>query len=109
MKSTRYYSSMQEKKIVKNIGGRLQPNSGATAFKKGDVINTNFLIEAKTLTKPQKSFSVKKEVIEKIKQESYAMNRDNYALCFDFGDDERFYIIPERSFREYNRLLDENN
>jgi len=32
--STRYVSGKQEKKIAKTINGRLQPNSGATLFKK---------------------------------------------------------------------------
>lgn len=32
--STRYYSNKQEKQIAKTVGGRLQPNSGATLFSK---------------------------------------------------------------------------
>ena len=33
-KATRYYSNRQEKKIAKTVGGKLQPNSGATLFNK---------------------------------------------------------------------------
>ena len=31
-KPTRYYSKQQEKKVAKYVGGKRQPNSGATAF-----------------------------------------------------------------------------
>lgn len=33
-KSTRYYSSQQEKHIAKALGGKCQLNSGATMFSK---------------------------------------------------------------------------
>lgn len=35
-KSTRYYSTQQEKQIAKNVGGRRTANSGATMFSKGN-------------------------------------------------------------------------
>ena len=31
-KPTRYYSKQQEKKVAKCVGGKRQPNSGATPF-----------------------------------------------------------------------------
>lgn len=36
-KSTRWYSARQEKQIAKTVGGKLQTNSGATLFSKGDI------------------------------------------------------------------------
>ena len=38
MRPTRWYSNKQEKHIAKELGGKKVPNSGATAFNKGDVV-----------------------------------------------------------------------
>lgn len=35
--STRFFSHKQEKQIAKTVGGKLQTNSGATLFSKGDI------------------------------------------------------------------------
>ncbi|GAG11741.1 unnamed protein product, partial [marine sediment metagenome] len=61
------YSNAQEKKVAKALGGKKVPNSGATAFNKGDVVLKDWLIECKTSATPKKSFSVKKEWLEQIK------------------------------------------
>lgn len=82
--STRYYSSKQEKQIAKTVGGKLQPNSGATLFSKGDVKNDEWLFEAKTCIKEQESFNIKKEWLDKLKQESFAMRKEFFALVFNF-------------------------
>lgn len=103
---TRFYSAKQEKAIAKVIDGKQQSNSGATKFNKGDVINNLFLIEAKTKTTESKSFSIKKEWLEKNKEEAFAMNKSYNALCFDFGDDSRYYIIDEKTFKLLNELLE---
>lgn len=100
-KSTRYVSTKQEKAIAKAIGGRRTPNSGATKFDKGDLtIGQEWLIEAKTCMQPKKSFSIKKDWLEKNKEEMYATNKDYNALCFDFGDSKmRYYIVDENIFK----------
>ena len=82
--STRYYSSKQEKQIATTVGGKLQPNSGATLFSKGDVKNDEWLFEAKTCIKEQESFNIKKEWLDKLKQESFAMRKEFFALVFNF-------------------------
>ena len=104
--ATRYYSSRQEKRIAKAIGGRVTANSGAPKFTAGDVINNLFLIEAKTKTSESKSFSIKKEWLDKNKEEAFAMNKRYNALCFDFGDNERYYVIDEKTFKVLNELLE---
>ena len=73
-KPTRYYSKQQEKKVAKYVGGKRQPNSGATPFYKGDVITDEFLIECKTKTKDCKSFTVKEDWL--LKNEEEAQIRD---------------------------------
>lgn len=99
MKPTRYYSNKQEKKVAKLLGGKTTPNSGATAFSKGDVVTDLFLIECKTKTDNSASLKIKREWLIKLKEEAFAMHRPYYALAFDFGDDERHYIIDEKLFK----------
>ncbi len=107
---TRFYSNQQEKKVAKAIGGKQVCNSGATAFNKGDVKTDDWLIECKTTTATEKaSFSIKKEWLEKNSEEAFAMNKTHSALAFQFGVNEpNYYIISERHFKEYLRLLEEN-
>lgn len=51
----------------------------------GDVYTQDWLFEAKTCMKEQESFSIKKEWLDKLKQESFGMNKEFYALVFNFG------------------------
>ena len=109
MKSTRYYSNRQEKKIAKELGGKQVANSGATSFSKGDVRIKNWLIEAKTVTKEKDSFSIKKAWLLKNKEEAFAMNKPYSALAFNFGpDEENYYIIDEKLFKELVEYKESN-
>lgn len=103
--NTRYYSNKQEKQIAKSVKGHKVANSGATKFNKGDVVTNDFLIECKTLTKPQKTFTIKKEWLEKNKEESFAMGKYYNALAFNFGEDENYYIIDEKLFLQLIEFL----
>jgi len=100
IRPTRFYSNKQEKKIAKAVQGQQVANSGATAFKKGDVTTENWLFEAKTKTTESKSFSIKREWIDKNKEEAFAMGKDYNALVIDFGDGEQFYLLDEKTFLE---------
>ena len=107
IRPTRWYSNRQEKAIAKAIGGKKNANSGAGAFVKGDVSTDKWLIEAKTCTTEKKSFSIKREWLDKNKEEAFAMNKRHNALCFDFGDNgDRFYVISEKEFKNYMEILD---
>ena len=99
MKPTRYYSKQQETRIAKSVGGKRTANSGATLWSKGDVRTSDFLIEAKTVTKEQKSFTIKKEWLEKNKEEAFAMRKLYSALAFSFGDGVDYYVIDEKLFK----------
>lgn len=100
-KPTRYYSSRQEKSIAKATGGSVTKNSGATMFQKGDITTDNWLLEAKTCTKEQKSFTLKEEWFNKNKQESLFMNKDYSAVVFNFGPGKpNYYVIDELTFQE---------
>ena len=78
--NTRHFSSMQEKQIAKKLGGRVQPNSGAANFVAGDVKLDFMLIDAKTVTTPKQSVSIRKEWFDKIRNEAfnYGPNQPNY-------------------------------
>jgi hypothetical protein len=107
-KPTRFYSSRQEKKIAKAVDGKQTANSGATQWSKGDVTTDLFLIEAKTVTKEQKSFTIKKEWLDKNKEEAFAMNKPYSALAFDFGDGVQNYVISEELFIKLQNYLKED-
>lgn len=101
VRPTRWYSNRQEKAVAKVLDGKKVANSGAGAFNKGDVTTDEWLIECKTCTTEKKSFSIKKEWLDKNKEEAFAMRKRHSALVFDFGPDtERYYIVDEKTFRE---------
>lgn len=106
-----YYSEIKKhKKIVKysqRKGSRLeeetiraQPNSGATLFAKGDCISENILIECKSTTK--KSYSIKKEELEKIFDQSRVEGR---MPILNFGFEEKNGYNQIYSIVRYEDLL----
>jgi hypothetical protein len=112
---TRHYSKKQETAVSQAVGGKVQKNSGATAFDKGDVIvsgKNGFLLECKTKTSASESISIKKEWFDKNRQECLLTGTPHQAVVFNFGPgEENHYIIDEYLFLELlNHLntLDEN-
>lgn len=99
--NTRKFSSKQEKYVAKKLNGRVQPNSGATPFLKGDIVLTDFLIECKTQTTSKQSITIKKDWLVKLNEEKLAMRKPYCSLVFNFGPDEQnYYIIDERTFKQ---------
>ena len=106
--ATRYFSSKQEKKVAKTIGGNIVPNSGAIRFGAGDVQTDDWLIECKTKTTPSKSMTIQKEWLEKNEEEAFSLNKPYSALCFNFGDlhnAKNYYILSENDFKYFLKLL----
>lgn len=99
-KSTRYYSDKQETTVAKIMSGSKIPNSGATPFVKGDVMTSDWLIECKTCMTPKQSFSIKKNWLLKNKEEAFAMGKHFNCLCFDFGNEDRYYVLDEKIFKQ---------
>lgn len=94
--STRYYSSLQEHQIAKELGGKCCANSGAAFWAQGDVRLDNCLLECKTCVEKKKSFSIKEDWLKKIKEEANFEQKDYYAVAFNFGPkEENYYIIPQ--------------
>lgn len=85
-KPTRYYSKKQETFGNEYLGLSTTSNSGATPFIKGDGLDNYFLIEWKTLTKKQKTMTIKKEWFDKNRKEMFAMGKEMNAVGFDFGN-----------------------
>lgn len=111
-KPTRYFSKIQEKAVAKKLNGRVQPNSGATAFAKGDVRldDSSFLIECKTKTTPSDSMSIKKSWLEKNMHEALFLGKQYNALAFNFGPNEKnYYVIDEDTMFLLINLLKENS
>lgn len=110
-KATRYFSERQELSVSRAIDGRRTINSGASLFQGGDVVTKTFCIECKTQMEEKKSFSVKREWIDKIKEEAFASDKDNWAIAFNFGGEnqsENYYIVDEKLFKKLVRGEDED-
>lgn len=97
--ATRAFSDEHEKSICKALGGRKTSNSGANRFEKGDIIveNSSLLVEAKCSMSEKASFSIKKEWLEKAKEEAFRNRLRDYCLCFNFEPDgKNYYVIDEK-------------
>ena len=106
--STRYYSNLQESYIAKKFNLQKQSNSGAGLFNKGDLIDKDcsLLVECKTTTAPKSSFSIKKEWIEKNKQEAFSQGLTNYCIAFNFEPNgKNYFIIDEKLFIDFIEYL----
>ena len=99
-KPTRHYSGEQENRVAKDLNMKKQANSGATTFYKGDLEDDNWLIECKTKINSQKSIVVKKEMIEKLQEEMFAMGKNNWALVISFGDGKDYFIVDKKTFKQ---------
>lgn len=97
----------QENDIARLLGGKVQSNSGGTRFGGGDVLTDFFFIEAKTPTKDQTSFSIKKEWFDKMREQSFEQGKHHCSLAFRFspeGDD--YFVIDSQLMRELVRYLE---
>lgn len=101
--TTRFFSDKQENHIARVTGGKLQSNSGGTKFGGGDVHTDKFFIEAKTHTKSQTSFTIKKEWITKMREQAYEQGKEEAVLAFRFDPDidNDLYVLSQRQFLEY--------
>lgn len=93
--STRAKSSQQEKRIAKAMGGKQVIGSGSTPFLKGDVIAGKLFIEAKTKMIPSQQITVKKEWVDKAREQSLAMRKEDFAIAVSFGDPKEYYLIED--------------
>ena len=110
--STRFYSTNHENSICKALNAQRQSNSGAGNFQKGDVVHkeADMLIEAKCSMSSKSSFSIKKDWLEKNKEESFYIRRSSNALCFNFEPEgNNYYVINEKLMKFLIEKLSEDN
>lgn len=74
--------------------------SGSTPFLKGDVTTPDLFIEAKTKAQESKSITLKKEWIDKAREQMYQMRKENFALAVSFGDGRDYMVIEAEYFSE---------
>ena len=84
--------------MAKAVSGKTTANSGACKFSKGDILADDWLLECKTHTESREQFTIKKEWIEKNREEAFQMGKHHSAVVIDFGDGENHYLISERDF-----------
>lgn len=100
--STKYFSSRQEEYLSELVGGYANSASGAGLFNKSDVKvpYASTLIEAKTPISEKNSFSIKKEWIDKAREEAFSMRLSNTVIAFEFAPStENFFVIDEKLFK----------
>lgn len=99
-------SNLQEKEVAKKLNGKLVSGSGCGNFNSGDVVTDKFLIECKTVTKEQTSFSVKEAWLHKIKEQAFEEGKEHCALAFRFSPKGKDYIVLD--IDTFKELLEED-
>ena len=111
--ATRHASSVQEKRVAGKLGGQVSSNSGAGLFNKGDIVceDASLLIECKTCMEPKKSFSIKKDWIEKNKEEAFRLRLENHVIAFNFDYQNKndYYVIDDKLMRFLVDALERDN
>ncbi len=108
--ATRYYSFQHEQSISKALGAKVQSNSGAGLWNKGDLVHegASMLIEAKCCMSEKQSVSVKREWVEKNKEEGFAIRKENQAVCINFEPNgNNYYLINEKLMKFLVEKLEE--
>lgn len=72
------------------------------------LVDNFYLVECKTKMQPATQFTIKKEWLTKLQQQSLAMHRPYTALVFDFGKvGEEYAVIPLQDLKDYIEKLKE--
>lgn len=93
-------SNLQEKQVAKHVCGLVTVGSGGLSHNAGDVITDNWFFECKTVTSEKNSYSIKKSVIEKAKEQCFEQMKEYWSLVFRFtpkGKD--YYVVDEDIFK----------
>lgn len=111
--STRHFSDMQEKQVCKLLNAVQTPNSGAGLWRKGDAHQeeASLLIECKTTETDKKSFSIKKEWIEKNREEAFNQRLNNSCIAFNFGPGQESYFVINGKLMSFlvEKLIEDNS
>lgn len=100
-------SNMQERDVANKLNGRVVAGSGCGGFDSGDVDAGRFLIECKTVTKPQTSFSVKHNWLLKIREQAFESGKDYAALAFRFAPQSVDYVVVDiNTFNDMKKVYE---
>lgn len=80
--------------------------SGSSPFEKADVKGKNILIECKAKEKESKSHTIQEEWLKTLKRNALGMGTSHYALSFDFGKEEDYYIIDEKQMKQFLHYIE---
>lgn len=94
-------SLLQEKEVAKLVNGQTQVASGGTSHGGGDVLTDNWFFECKTVTSDKDSYSVKKSVLNKAKEQCFEQRRDYYSLAFRFSPEGNDYFVVDANTFSY--------
>lgn len=94
-------SLLQEKQVANLVGGRVQVASGGTSHGGGDVLTDDWFFECKTVTTPKDSYSVKKSIINKMKEQTFEQRKDYWALAFRFSPEDKDYFVIDSDTMKY--------
>lgn len=92
-----------EKVVAKVINGRLIPNSGAGAFKKGDVVNSTFLLDTKYTDSESYIFNL--DTFDTLEVQATQLDKLP-AIAIGFGNHKRFAIIDLELLNDLSEYLE---
>jgi hypothetical protein len=100
MQHNKRKSQLQERRAAADLGGRVQPGSGAPQHYKGDVrVAKDVRVECKTTSK--ESYQLKVHELEKIKGEAFMGGDDGWAMQIEFQTmtgNKKFAVIDWQTF-----------
>jgi hypothetical protein len=94
-------SLLQEKQVANLVDGQVQIASGGTSHGGGDVLTEHWFFECKTVTSEKDSYSVKKSVIEKLKEQTFEQMKDYGVLAFRFSPEGKDYFVIDSDTFKY--------
>ena len=93
-------SNLQEKQVAKHVNGLVTPGSGGLSHNGGDVITDKWFFECKTVTSEKNSYSIKKSVIDKAKEQCFEQMKEYWSLVFRFAPNGKdYYVVDEDTFK----------
>lgn len=98
-RSTRYFSSKQEKQVAKSLGGTNDLQSGGGKWNKYDVVVDEWAIECKTKVTPHESITFQKDWFAQAESARANALKSYSAVCFSFGDGVNYYAVDEKTFK----------
>lgn len=86
-------SKIQETEVARLLNGKVVAGSGCGGFDSGDVDAGRFLVECKTVTKPQVTISIKYDWLVKIREQAFEEGKDYSALAVRFTPTGKDYVV----------------